>query len=863
MKKKQEIRWTSSGWNSQYKEDGQERFGAVCAGTPLLTVCTLVFFCAAYLMLKSVFDWGEFLDNVFPLLLVTVAVSVLMEARFLFGPVIRCSLPLGVLLVGSLLFVLYLRFTASGENVLSGLLCMGSTYLRSWNTYYGTDFYMPSGDAEQIGTALDFLMLALCFLVTWAAKLTKERLLPAAVPLFVFAAELLVGYSPEGWSVLLMFAGVLLTNTGGFGKPEFSLVPGSGSKETDKGEAVFRYASVVGIFLLCVFAKAGGTNAATEIVTDSSAELMELQGEIVTSITEWEIWEELKAPESVEELAEKLFDEKDATRAELSNDTPEYENVPVLRVNIESQPYANLYFIGFYANEYDDGIWSGDRRTFEKACEKAGYDSETVAKELAELGIGKLAENGLAEHAAEANIYYYDSDGNTAYVPYFSEIRSEAADTEGDSRVVKEEGTRNLAFTVWEYGSVYAAHLDEFRDGEKKEWEAWYEDYVETQYLTVPKHLSSVETLAEELQRSGIDRGLIRNSEYTNEERLNKAYLVAEWLRNNTSYSLKPGKLPSGTDPINYFLEVSRTGYCMHYASAGTMLLRELGVPARYVSGYVANRSMFSAVLGGYEATVLDSKAHAWVEIYLEGIGWVPIEVTNGYSGQLSGGNVAVDIPTPTVAPQPTVAPEGTATPQPTAPGESAQLTTAPTPSAALTATLTPGGSSGSSTAQNGGVDGPGNGGKGDSKKASEKRFYVEAVAIMFVLPALLLVKFVVVPGIRGLKNWNRKVANRRLQKKMRRLGNRRTINLLNRKLYRKLRRRGRILKLYPNDAEYETILKKYRKDISEADWRRYMAIVKEAAFSYNDFPEEDVEFCYEIYQKVIYKIKQKNDEDE
>ena len=70
----------------------------------------------------------------------------------------------------------------------------------------------------------------------------------------------------------------------------------------------------------------------------------------------------------------------------------------------------------------------------------------------------------------------------------------------------------------------------------------------------------------------------------------------------------------------------------MHFASAGALILQSLGVPARYASGYVVELSAFHKEKKGYQADVPDYNAHAWVEIYLENIGWVPVEMTPGYT---------------------------------------------------------------------------------------------------------------------------------------------------------------------------------------------------------------------------------------
>ena len=73
---------------------------------------------------------------------------------------------------------------------------------------------------------------------------------------------------------------------------------------------------------------------------------------------------------------------------------------------------------------------------------------------------------------------------------------------------------------------------------------------------------------------------------------------------------------------MDYFLNESGRGYCVHYASAGVLMMRYFGVPARYVTGYLTK------VPASGKVEVLDSDAHAWVEIYLDGYGWYPVEMT-------------------------------------------------------------------------------------------------------------------------------------------------------------------------------------------------------------------------------------------
>jgi transglutaminase-like putative cysteine protease len=87
-------------------------------------------------------------------------------------------------------------------------------------------------------------------------------------------------------------------------------------------------------------------------------------------------------------------------------------------------------------------------------------------------------------------------------------------------------------------------------------------------------------------------------------------------------YTLDPP--PLGADPVDSFLFDTRAGYCEHYASAFTVLMRAAGIPARVVAGYQGGE--FNRY-GGYWL-VRQSSAHAWSEIWLAGQGWVRVDPT-------------------------------------------------------------------------------------------------------------------------------------------------------------------------------------------------------------------------------------------
>jgi hypothetical protein len=97
---------------------------------------------------------------------------------------------------------------------------------------------------------------------------------------------------------------------------------------------------------------------------------------------------------------------------------------------------------------------------------------------------------------------------------------------------------------------------------------------------------------------------------------------IAETFAKYYDYSLAPASSRNGQDFVEFFLDESHEGYCVHFASAAVLLLRSAGYPARYAEGYAV------PCPDGLWADVPDYNAHAWVEVYCGGTGWVPVEVT-------------------------------------------------------------------------------------------------------------------------------------------------------------------------------------------------------------------------------------------
>ncbi len=102
--------------------------------------------------------------------------------------------------------------------------------------------------------------------------------------------------------------------------------------------------------------------------------------------------------------------------------------------------------------------------------------------------------------------------------------------------------------------------------------------------------------------------------------------IVKKYFGEGFTYTLQPGALQDGVDEIEWFMFSSKRGYCTHFASAAIMIFRTMGIPARMAQGYVIDGKR---MITDKEVEVYDYNAHSWVEIYADGAGWIPLDVTS------------------------------------------------------------------------------------------------------------------------------------------------------------------------------------------------------------------------------------------
>ena len=124
-----------------------------------------------------------------------------------------------------------------------------------------------------------------------------------------------------------------------------------------------------------------------------------------------------------------------------------------------------------------------------------------------------------------------------------------------------------------------------------------------------------------------------------------KLRAIEKYLSSNYDYSLEVDRTPSNRDFVDYFLFDQTTGYCTYYASSMVIMARSIGIPARYVRGYVMPKKtpieeIFDALddlidmdkfIDDNIYWISEKQSHAWPEIYIDGYGWLAFEPTAAY----------------------------------------------------------------------------------------------------------------------------------------------------------------------------------------------------------------------------------------
>lgn len=335
-----------------------------------------------------------------------------------------------------------------------------------------------------------------------------------------------------------------------------------------------------------------------------------------------------------------------------------------LRLYATQKPEETIYLRGFVGGSYTQNRWiEPQESTFDAAMgnwETEG-DPKLYVYNLPFLRM--LYEQNESGGSASAQLTVERLNANDAYTytPYGCYL-NEYYEIQGGDGAVAGQKAQDDSFAFYFRADQRATLQEEYffqNESSLDRLERSYSAYAESHYTAVPAGFKNLAVVCGEARLEDADLDTVIG-------------FVQQYFWDHYTYSLTLPELPEGEDTIVYFLEESHVGASPQFASAATVMFRILGIPARYVVGYAASESLFTPQPDGtYQAVLQSDNAHAWVEVYISGTGWLPVETTPGQFGIVQDieyfGNE--------------LAPEGT-TPATTGPEETTQPAEMPEPPA-------------------------------------------------------------------------------------------------------------------------------------------------------------------------------------
>lgn len=302
-------------------------------------------------------------------------------------------------------------------------------------------------------------------------------------------------------------------------------------------------------------------------------------------------------------------------------------------MTVSTEQEKNLYLRGFIGSTYQDGSWiplsdsayGGENAGMLKWLKKQAFDplSQNAAYQLLGEEEDKNAENQVQITVTGASRYY-------AYLPAsVLDVTDGHLKEKTDTRFVskgffgereytydEKSGTRPSELTVTD---SWVSNPDTDSQKQYSKAEAVYRNFVYDNYVSVD---SDIYNLMREL--------FWDDYESENDGIYSALNHVRNKLSENLAYVEQPEAAPEEEDPIIWGLTDSHEGNDVLFASVAVQALRTHGIPARYVEGYYLSSDAV-ARSENKTVTLTGKDSHVWVEVYFDGVGWQPVDVTPGY----------------------------------------------------------------------------------------------------------------------------------------------------------------------------------------------------------------------------------------
>lgn len=340
---------------------------------------------------------------------------------------------------------------------------------------------------------------------------------------------------------------------------------------------------------------------------------------------------------SIEKIANKITDEADQipvnNKSRLGNISKiSFKGRTDISVIMSERPLYNTYIKGFVGSEYSNNTWYAmDDIVYEENSDLFDkFDESNIFPQCFNTINNRTLSKIYPENFRNIHMLVSSKFKSSSYL--FAPYSLDAAIgifPDKDAFFVS-ENMNEYSFYYYStpnlYKNLYFLEKENLcSDPEFTKIEREYRDFAYSQYAgySAPNY-NQIFDIARE-----------NNIPEYNGENLDKIYeSIKSVLHSNAEYSLEPGKTPANEEITHYLLTENHKGYCSHFATAGTVLARISGVPARYAEGYVIIPSDFDNaenINNYYKIDIQDSRAHAWTEFYIDGYGWIPFEFTPGY----------------------------------------------------------------------------------------------------------------------------------------------------------------------------------------------------------------------------------------
>ena len=297
-------------------------------------------------------------------------------------------------------------------------------------------------------------------------------------------------------------------------------------------------------------------------------------------------------------------------------------------LTVRTQQQKNVYLRGYVGGRYEDGVWKPPARSA-YAGEYTGLFSWLEGQNLQPVSqYGAFLAAGQETEPAEniISVENVSADRSRLCLPYSLLSLTDQSLTGQKDGAIRAPGILGLrSYRFSERSGSLPGELLQQPDWLTRPQTQAEQDYLQTEsvyrafvydtYLDVDPGLSDL--IAQVFDPNGdAPEGL-----YAATQRIRTA------LKNQTVYHAHPASVPENAEPIRWFLTQGEGNSALFSATA-VLAYRSFGIPARYAEGYLLPQSRTAA---GELVPLSGEDAHAWVEIYLDGMGWVPVDVTPGF----------------------------------------------------------------------------------------------------------------------------------------------------------------------------------------------------------------------------------------